>query len=349
MAWTSSATQRRSSVLGLALARGQQTTFNALKLRGKSDSTRAALVAFAMFATVAGAAVPHLDQDVLTAILFLSGAAAALMASATLGGGHIQHFTDITLEHERAAPNTGSVPAIAAVQFIPELFNRTQRPGADLATWARLTSRMSHELRTPLNAVLGFSELMSAEVFGPLGASQYADYAHDIHASGRQLLKSAEDALVITSLLTAPERQPGDAAASPAASASEAIAFHALELRSSKIETRISIPEDIRVVIEAQTLRQIMINLVAEAAAIAAPGTTLEIGFLDRNGEIELRVALDCRLPQAAGRNDSFALLLARTLTELAGSRLTVVSRDCGTWVAQAKFQTVSQTGFVWN
>ena len=28
---------------------------------------------------------------------------------------------------------------------------------------------MSHELRTPLNAILGFSELLSKQVFGPLG------------------------------------------------------------------------------------------------------------------------------------------------------------------------------------
>lgn len=349
MAWTSSATQRGSYVLGLALTRGQQTTFNALKLFGKGDSTRGAIVAFALFATVTGAAVPHLDQGVLTAILFLSGAAAALVASATSGTGQIQHFMDSKLSLGRAAPSSGLVPPVTPAQCIPELFNRTHRPGADLATWARLTSRMSHELRTPLNAVLGFSELMSAEVFGPLGASQYAGYANDIHTSGRQLLKSAEDALAITHLLTVPEHQPGDSAASPAAAAAEAIAFHALELRSSNIENRISIPQDMKIVVEAQTLRQILINLVAEAAAIAVPGSTLEIGFLDRNGEFELRVALDRRSPQAAGHNDSFALLLARTLAELAGSRLIVISRDGGTWMAQAKFQKVSQTGFFWH
>jgi two-component system cell cycle sensor histidine kinase PleC len=32
---------------------------------------------------------------------------------------------------------------------------------------------MSHELRTPLNAILGFSDTMSQELFGPIGAQNY--------------------------------------------------------------------------------------------------------------------------------------------------------------------------------
>lgn len=87
----------------------------------------------------------------------------------------------------------------------PELFGAGATDSAlDRAAWAKLTAHMSHELRTPLNAVLGFSEIMTKEVFGPLG-SGYDAYARDIHASGRILLKSAEDALAITALLTAPE------------------------------------------------------------------------------------------------------------------------------------------------
>jgi len=44
--------------------------------------------------------------------------------------------------------------------------------------------RMSHELRTPLNAIIGFSEVMTAGIFGPLGSPRYLEYAEDIHRSG---------------------------------------------------------------------------------------------------------------------------------------------------------------------
>ena len=47
---------------------------------------------------------------------------------------------------------------------------------------------MSHELRTPLNAVLGFSEVMKSELFGPHSAPAYKEYSADIHASGQHLL-----------------------------------------------------------------------------------------------------------------------------------------------------------------
>ncbi len=56
---------------------------------------------------------------------------------------------------------------------------------------------MSHELRTPLNAICGFSEIIKAEMFGPIGQTQYADYASDIHNSGTHLLSIINDILDI--------------------------------------------------------------------------------------------------------------------------------------------------------
>ena len=47
----------------------------------------------------------------------------------------------------------------------------------------------SHELRTPLNSILGFSEILASELYGPLGAPQYKEYAEIIQGSGRKLLK----------------------------------------------------------------------------------------------------------------------------------------------------------------
>ena len=112
-------------------------------------------------------------------------------------------------------------------------------PTLDTAAWAKLTAHMSHELRTPLNAVLGFSEMMSNEVFGPLGSSCYSAYARDIHASGRLLLKSAEDALAITALLTAPDRKGPPQISRLRAVSEDACAFAQCDLAMQSICDRL--------------------------------------------------------------------------------------------------------------
>ena len=57
---------------------------------------------------------------------------------------------------------------------------------------------MSHELRTPLNAIIGFSEIISNQMFGPAGQPKYVDYATDIRASGAHLLSIINDILDIS-------------------------------------------------------------------------------------------------------------------------------------------------------
>ncbi|WP_299617111.1 ATP-binding protein [Pelagibius sp.] len=59
-------------------------------------------------------------------------------------------------------------------------------------------ANMSHDLRTPLNAILGFSELMRARTFGPLGDDRYEEYVEDIHHSGSLLISLINDLLDIS-------------------------------------------------------------------------------------------------------------------------------------------------------
>jgi two-component system cell cycle sensor histidine kinase PleC len=59
---------------------------------------------------------------------------------------------------------------------------------------------ISHELRTPLNAVIGFSEIMSGEMLGPIGIPKYREYAQDITNSGRHLLSIINDIIDFTKL-----------------------------------------------------------------------------------------------------------------------------------------------------
>jgi two-component system cell cycle sensor histidine kinase PleC len=84
---------------------------------------------------------------------------------------------------------------------------------AEQAIWAksRFLADISHELRTPLNAIMGFSEVMSNELVGPLGNDRYRDYVTDIHASCRHLLALINDAFDRVGVAAErPANQPAD-------------------------------------------------------------------------------------------------------------------------------------------
>jgi cell cycle sensor histidine kinase DivJ len=98
----------------------------------------------------------------------------------------------------RCRPADGAAPAdiVAVTRDISErkaqegalIEARDAAEGASRAKSAFLAN-MSHELRTPLNAIIGFSEVMTQEIFGPVGSPRYHEYAKLIHESGGHLLE----------------------------------------------------------------------------------------------------------------------------------------------------------------
>lgn len=68
--------------------------------------------------------------------------------------------------------------------------------------WRDILHTLSHDIRTPLNAVIGFSDMMHAEMLGPLGHHRYQEYVRHIRESGALLLRAAEEALAVTGLLS---------------------------------------------------------------------------------------------------------------------------------------------------
>lgn len=74
---------------------------------------------------------------------------------------------------------------------------------AELAKAARLKdefmANMSHELRTPLSAILGLSEALQEEVYGPLTPKQ-ASSLHSIWEAGRHLLELINEVLDIAKI-----------------------------------------------------------------------------------------------------------------------------------------------------
>ncbi|MCW8835224.1 MAG: ATP-binding protein [Rhodospirillales bacterium] len=77
---------------------------------------------------------------------------------------------------------------------------RQAKTEAEFASTAKsqFLAHMSHELRTPLNSVIGFSDILTNEIFGSLGDARYKDYSRDINESGRHLLSLINDILDIS-------------------------------------------------------------------------------------------------------------------------------------------------------
>ena len=83
------------------------------------------------------------------------------------------------------------------------------------AVKSQFIANMSHELRTPLNAIIGFSEMISTEVLGPIGTATYIGYAEDINSSAIHLLSIINDILDISKIESEtfqPIREPLDLA-----------------------------------------------------------------------------------------------------------------------------------------
>ena len=76
-----------------------------------------------------------------------------------------------------------------------ELVQAKENAEASSRAKSEFLANMSHELRTPLNAVIGFSEIIEGELFGPVGTERYREYAAHIHRSGAHLLEIITDIL----------------------------------------------------------------------------------------------------------------------------------------------------------
>ena len=92
--------------------------------------------------------------------------------------------------------------AVIAIQNA-RLFHEIQDKSRQLEVANRHKSEflanMSHELRTPLNAIIGFSEVLSEQMFGEVNEKQM-EYLQDIHSSGQHLLTLINDVLDLSKI-----------------------------------------------------------------------------------------------------------------------------------------------------
>ena len=123
---------------------------------------------------------------------------------------------------------------------------------------------MSHELRTPLNAIIGFSEVASQKVFGPLNDT-YLGYFDDILNAGRHLLTIINDILDTANI----EKQELSVEVAPVRAREliqEARALVALRAEEKGLDiTGVDIEDNWSLLVDRVRARQIFVNLLGNS------------------------------------------------------------------------------------
>ncbi len=151
-------------------------------------------------------------------------------------------------------------------------------------------AKLNHELRTPLNAILGFTDVMRQGVFGPL-PDTYAEYVGMVHDSAEHLLD------LVGSVIDLSKLEAGAYSLEPQRhDAREAIGtgVRMLGVLAEKAEVAlIDASEDDPVWVNAdeRALRQIAINLIANAIKFTPAGGEVRARVGVEHGELVLDVA----------------------------------------------------------
>ena len=152
-------------------------------------------------------------------------------------------------------------------------------------------ARISHEIRTPLNAIIGFSELMSDERFGPIGNERYRDYLRDINRSGNHVLALVNDLLDI-SKIEAGALEMNFEAVSLNDAIGEAIALMQPQANRERVIIRSSFQSNLPdIVADARSIKQVALNLLSNAVRFTATaGQVIVSTNYELNGDVVMRV-----------------------------------------------------------
>lgn len=152
-------------------------------------------------------------------------------------------------------------------------------------------SGLSHEIRTSLNPVLGFSEAIIEERFGPFEHEQYAGYIKDIYESGTHLLALVNDMLDL-SKIEAGQADLNFTSVDINEVANTCVKLMQPEANKERIIIRTNLSQNMpEIVADEQSLRQITLNLLSNAVKYTGPGGQVIVSTrMTDAGEQQLRV-----------------------------------------------------------
>jgi len=150
-------------------------------------------------------------------------------------------------------------------------------------------ANMSHELRTPLNAVLGFSEILLQQMFGPLNEKQ-EEYLRDIRESGAHLLSLINDILDLSKIEAGRmELEVKDFDLPQAVSD----AMILVRERAMRRELALDVAIDAGVATvraDERKIKQVLLNLLSNAIKFTPEGGRITVHAAQGNGCVEVSV-----------------------------------------------------------
>jgi len=200
-------TRLRVFAIGFAMAGGAWGLLPVLMI-GEAGQEQFIFVGF-VIAGLTAASLASLCWYLPAFFGFLAGATLPLAGACLLVGGRdflamgmmiLLYFILLCLTGYRYA--TTILETLDLQSAVRDALHRLDETQAELERAKRhkweMLAHLGHELRTPMNAVIGLSETLDLELFGPVGHPRYKEYVGDIHASGRRALGMIEEILELS-------------------------------------------------------------------------------------------------------------------------------------------------------
>ncbi|MBU0744681.1 MAG: PAS domain-containing sensor histidine kinase [Gammaproteobacteria bacterium] len=156
-------------------------------------------------------------------------------------------------------------------------------------TKSEFLANMSHELRTPLNSIIGFSEVLDSETFGPLNVKQKS-YINYVLTSGQHLLLLVNDVLNLAKV-EAGKMELLFTVFPVKAQLEESLALLKELLVKNGIEASLEVPEDIgNIEADKRRFKEMIDNLLSNAIKFTPSGGKIGIKAWRHQEEIEFEI-----------------------------------------------------------
>lgn len=150
-------------------------------------------------------------------------------------------------------------------------------------------ANVSYQLRTPLSTIVGFTEILSKEYFGPLNARQ-KEYTSGMEEAGERLVALINDILDLSTIeagYMTLDKAPVDVRRM----LGDLQELTAEWARKERIEVKLDVARGVgKVTGDERRLKQAFLNLIRNAIANTPAGGTISLGAESRDGEVLLRV-----------------------------------------------------------